>query len=549
MSHLVIVMAQINPLVGDIVGNEQRIVETIAQAKKQYQADMVVFPELTLIGYPPEDLLLRDGLYLQVNAALMRIAQHTQDCAVILGAPWCNESGQRFNGAILLEGGQLMARYAKQVLPNYSVFDEQRYFSSGTEPCVVPWQGIKVGLVVCEDIWHPEPIAKAQQAGAQLIVALNASPFNADKHEDRLAVVRARIAEAGLPIIYVNQVGGQDELVFDGASFAMSAKGELMCQADAFVSGLYPIKLDCNANHSQPDLGGSQHPFAQIPKDEARVYQALQLGIRDYALKNGFKGVLLGLSGGIDSALTLALAVDALGADRVTAVMMPFHYTAQMSIDDAQEQAQLLGVAFEQIAIAPVYDAYDQLLTPILGDAPADITAENLQARIRGTLLMALSNRYGALVLATSNKSESAVGYSTLYGDMVGGFSPLKDVPKTWVYRLARYRNSLAEVIPERVITRPPSAELRPDQCDQDSLPDYDVLDQIIAAYVEQDLSPSEMLAANLADAATIERVVSMIQHNEYKRRQAAPGIKVSMRAFGRDRRYPITSGYQEKLE
>ena len=549
MSPPVIVMAQINPLVGDIVGNEQRIVETIAQAKKQYQADMVVFPELTLTGYPPEDLLLRDGLYLQVNAALMRIAQHTQDCAVILGAPWCNESGQRLNGAIWFEGSQLVARYAKQVLPNYSVFDEQRYFSSGTEPCVVVWQGIKVGLVVCEDIWHPEPIAKAQQAGAQLIVALNASPFNADKHEDRLAVVRARIAETGLPIIYVNQIGGQDELVFDGASFAMSAKGELVCQANAFVSELYPIKLDYDANRTQLELSASQHPLAQIPKDEARVYQALQLGIRDYVLKNGFKGVLLGLSGGIDSALTLALAVDALGADRVTAVMMPFHYTAQMSIDDAQEQAQLLGVAFEQVAIAPVYDAYDQLLTPILGDAPADITAENLQARIRGTLLMALSNRYGALVLATSNKSESAVGYSTLYGDMVGGFSPLKDVPKTWVYRLARYRNSLADVIPERVITRPPSAELRPDQCDQDLLPDYEVLDQIIAAYVEQDLSPSEMLAANLADAATIERVVSMIQRNEYKRRQAAPGIKVSMRAFGRDRRYPITSGYQEKLE
>ena len=547
MTHPVIVMAQINPLVGDIAGNEQLILDAIAQAKQRHQAGMVVFPELTLTGYPPEDLLLRDDLYRQVNAALMRIAQHTQDCAVILGAPWCDEAGKRFNGAIWLENGQLRARYAKQVLPNYSVFDEERYFTPGTEAVVIDWQGVKVGLVVCEDIWHPAPIAKAQHAGAQLIVALNASPFNSDKHEDRLAVAGARIAEAGLPIIYVNQVGGQDELVFDGASFAMSATGALVCQADAFVSGLYPITV--NPKQHSPELRGGIRCFAQIPKDEARIYQALQLGIRDYVLKNGFKGVLLGLSGGIDSALTLALAVDALGADRVTAVMMPFHYTAQMSIDDAKEQAQLLGVTFEQVAIAPIYDAYDQLLTPVLGAPPKDITAENLQARIRGTLLMALSNRSGALVLATSNKSESAVGYSTLYGDMVGGFSPLKDVPKTWVYRLARYRNRLAEVIPERVITRPPSAELRPDQCDQDSLPDYEVLDQIIAAYVEQDLSPADMLAAGLADAATIERVVSMIQRNEYKRRQAAPGIKVSMRAFGRDRRYPITSGYLERLE
>jgi NAD+ synthase (glutamine-hydrolysing) len=548
MPNPVIVMAQINPLVGDIAGNTQLILTSVAQAKALHQADMVVFPELALTGYPPEDLLLRDDLYRQVDTALVQIAQQTADCVVVLGAPWCNEAGERFNGAIWLEGGQCVSRYAKQVLPNYSVFDEERYFTPGAEAVVVHWQGLNLGLVVCEDVWHPQPIAAAKTAGAQMVLALNASPFNSDKHEDRLAVVRTRIAEAGLPIIYVNQVGGQDELVFDGGSFVMSAKGKLVCQGEAFVSGLYPLTVCVDASQTELELRGGVRSFAQVPKDEARFYQALQLGIRDYVLKNGFKGVLLGLSGGIDSALTLALAVDALGADKVTAVMMPFHYTAQISIDDAKAQAELLGVTFEQVPIAPIYDAYDQLLIPVLGAPPTDITAENLQARIRGTLLMALSNRYGALVLATSNKSESAVGYSTLYGDMVGGFSPLKDVPKTLVYRLARYRNRLAEVIPERVITRPPSAELRPDQCDQDSLPDYEVLDQIIAAYIEQDLSPSEMLAAGLADAATIQRVVSMIQRNEYKRRQAAPGIKVSMRAFGRDRRYPITSGYQENL-
>jgi NAD+ synthase (glutamine-hydrolysing) len=548
MPNPVIVMAQINPLVGDIAGNTQLILTTVAQAKALHQAEMVVFPELALTGYPPEDLLLRDDLYRQVDTALVQIAQQTADCVVVLGAPWCDEAGERFNGAIWLEGGQLVARYAKHVLPNYSVFDEERYFSPGSEAVVVHWQDLHLGLVVCEDVWHPQPIAAAKAAGAQIVLALNASPFNSDKHEDRLAVVRTRIAEAGLPIIYVNQVGGQDELVFDGSSFAMSGAGKLVCQGGAFVAGLYPITLTYDQNSLVPALCGGTRNMATIPQAEARIYMALQLGIHDYVLKNGFKGVLLGLSGGIDSALTLALAVDALGPDRVTAVMMPFHYTAQISIEDAQAQAELLGVALEQLPIATIYDAYGQLLTPVLGDPPTDITAENLQARIRGTLLMALSNRSGALVLATSNKSESAVGYSTLYGDMVGGFSPLKDVPKTLVYRLARYRNRLEEVIPNRVITRPPSAELRPDQCDQDSLPDYEVLDQIMAAYVEQDLSPREMLAAGLADVATIERIVSMIQRNEYKRRQAAPGIKVSMRAFGRDRRYPITSGYQENI-
>jgi len=544
MTSVVLVAAQINPIVGDLQGNLIQITTAVEQAKAQHQAEVVVFPELSLTGYPPEDLLLRAGLYQQVEDALLQIAYRAGDCLVIVGAPWQNAQGQRFNGAVCLASGRVVARYAKQCLPNYSVFDEQRYFTPGSKACVLSWRGLKLGLLICEDVWHPGPAHAAQQAGAEYLVSLNASPFHSDKYEDRLNIVKQRVHETGLPFIYVNQVGGQDELVFDGASFAMDGQGEVIAQADAFQTGIYPIKI----KQDSCQLILSSSLAAKLPQAEARVYAALQMGIRDYVLKNGFQGILLGLSGGIDSALTLALAVDALGADRVRVVMMPFRYTASISIEDAQIQANLLGVTYEQISIEPVYSAYDELLAPILGRPVQDVTAENLQARIRGTLLMALSNHYGALVLATSNKSESAVGYSTLYGDMVGGFAPLQDVPKTLVYKLAVYRNSLGVVIPERVISRPPSAELRPDQCDQDSLPDYEVLDQIIAAYVEQDWSPAEIHAARIADQITIERIVSLIQRNEYKRRQAAPGIKVSRRAFGRDRRYPITSGYQERL-
>lgn len=537
-----VVMAQIDPLVGDVSGNVARILRASEQAKRELAADVVVFPEMSLIGYPPEDLLLRHGLYPQIQRALSQLAAEISDVAIVVGYPMMDALGERFNMAAWIYDGLIQASYIKQHLPNYSVFDEQRYFSSGKKPCVIGYKGVQFGLVICEDIWKPGPAIQAAQAGAQVILNMNASPFHAEKHQDRLAVVRRRIDEVKLPIIYVNQVGAQDELVFDGGSFAMSADGEVQVQAPEFVSALSLICVQKEAQGVRL-LAGEQAPLFE---DEARVYQALTLGIRDYVHKNGFQGVLLGLSGGIDSALTLALAVDALGAQAVEAVMMPFHYTAAISLEDAQMQAHTLGVRYENVPIADIYQQFEAALAARFSGLAQDTTEENLQARIRGTLLMAMSNKTGKLVLTTSNKSESAVGYSTLYGDMAGGFSPLIDVPKTLVYRLARYRNSVSAVIPLRVIERAPSAELRPNQTDQDSLPDYAVLDAIVKAYVEQDRTPAEIIAAGLAQAQEVYRVVRLINLNEYKRRQAAPGVRISARAFGRDRRYPITSGYVE---
>jgi NAD+ synthase (glutamine-hydrolysing) len=537
-----VVMAQIDPLVGDVPGNVARILRACEQAKRELAADVVVFPEMCLVGYPPEDLLLRHGLYPQVQKALNQLAAEVKDLAIVVGYPMIDALGERFNMAAWIYDGMIQASYIKQHLPNYSVFDEQRYFSCGKKPCVIGYKGVQFGLVICEDIWKPGPAIQAAQAGAQVILNMNASPFHAEKHQDRLAVVRRRIDEVKLPIIYVNQVGGQDELVFDGGSFAMSADGEVQVQAPEFVTALCLVCVQKNAQ-GVTLLAGEQ---ARLFEDEARIYEALKLGVRDYVHKNGFNGVLLGLSGGIDSALTLALAVDALGAEQVEAVMMPFHYTAPMSLEDAQAQAALLAVRYENLPIGDVFQSFESLLAGRFSGLALDTTEENLQARIRGTLLMAISNKTGKLVLTTSNKSESAVGYSTLYGDMAGGFSPLKDVPKTLVYRLARYRNSLSAVIPLRVIERAPSAELRPDQTDQDSLPDYAVLDAIVKAYVEQDRTPAEMIAAGIAQAEVVYRIVRLINLNEYKRRQAAPGVRISPRAFGRDRRYPITSGYAE---
>ena len=535
-------MAQIDPLVGDISGNVARILRATAQAKQQLNADVVVFPEMSLVGYPPEDLLLRHGLYPQVQKALSQLATSVEGVAIVVGYPMMDALGERFNMAAWIYDGLIQASYIKQHLPNYSVFDEQRYFASGKKPCVIGYKGVQFGLVICEDIWKPGPAIQAAQAGAQVIININASPFHSEKHQDRLAVVRRRIDEVKLPVIYVNQVGGQDELVFDGGSFAMSHQGEVRVQAPEFVNALAVVDLVKQADGIQI-CSGEQAPLFE---DEARIYEALKLGVRDYVHKNGFKGALLGLSGGIDSALTLALAVDALGAEQVEAVMMPFHYTAAISLEDAQAQADIMGVRYENLPIADIYHTFESVLAERFTGLKVDTTEENLQARIRGTLLMAISNKTGKLVLTTSNKSESAVGYSTLYGDMVGGFSPLKDVPKMLVYRLARYRNSLAEVIPQRVIERAPSAELRPDQTDQDSLPDYAVLDAIVKAYVEEDRTPADMIAAGIAAAEVIYRVVRLINLSEYKRRQSAPGVRISMRAFGRDRRYPITSGYAE---
>lgn len=535
-----VVMAQIDPKVGDIAANVELILQTLKLAKSEHNADIVVFPEMTITGYPPEDLLLREELYPQVNQALDDISKACDDIACVVGYTMMDELGERFNMAALIADGAYQASYIKQNLPNYSVFDEQRYFSAGNQSCVVEYKGVKFGLLICEDIWKVTPAIQSVEAGADVILNLNASPFSAEKHQDRIQTLQRRVNEISKPIIYVNQVGGQDELVFDGGSFAMSADGEVCAQSPEFVSALTPVEILKQGESIvlMPSL------LAPLHEDEPRIYEALKLGLRDYVRKNGFPGVVLGLSGGIDSALTLAIAVDALGADRVKAVMMPFEYTAEISKEDAQAQAQAMGVEFDSIPIAPMYQSFETALSQTLDDENG-ITEENLQARIRGTLLMAISNKTGYMVVATSNKSEVAVGYSTLYGDMVGGFSPLKDVPKTWVYRLAKYRNTLSEVIPERVITRAPSAELRPDQTDQDSLPDYDQLDAIIEAYVNQDLSPSQIAELGY-EINEVTRVIRLIDRSEYKRRQAALGVKISHRAFGRDRRYPVTNGYLE---
>ncbi|QCU90021.1 NAD+ synthase [Thiomicrorhabdus sediminis] len=536
-----VVMGQIDPVVGDIDGNVHRIIKAAEQAKDQFHADIIVFPEMTLLGYPPEDLLLRNGLYPQIEQALGKLCDELNDIVCVVGYPMMDDLGERFNMAAWIHKGTIKASYIKQNLPNYSVFDEQRYFTEGHQPCVIEYKGIRFGLLICEDIWKISPCTQAKEAGAEVILNLNASPFSEEKHQDRIATLQRRVDEIKRPIIYVNQVGGQDDLVFDGGSFAISSTGEVMVQSPQFEKALTAVKLEKQVD-SVEVMQGEQ---AQIFHGEARIYEALKLGVYDYVSKNGFPGVLLGLSGGIDSALTLAIAVDALGADKVEAVMMPFRYTADISKEDAAKQAETMQVSYHTVPIEPMYEAFEQSLAPLFAGKSEDLTEENLQARIRGTLLMALSNKNGKMVLATSNKSEVSVGYSTLYGDMVGGFSPLKDVPKTLVYRLAKYRNSLSPVIPERVITRPPSAELRPDQVDQDSLPDYDVLDEIIRLFVKQDKTPQQIIELGF-DPEEVNKVIRLINVSEYKRRQSAPGIKITQRAYGRDRRYPITSRYSE---
>ena len=527
-------MAQINTLVGDIAGNTQRVLE-VSAAQQAAGARMVVFPELTLTGYPPEDLLLRGDLLDRTEAALARLcAELPVELAVVLGYPR-GQDGALFNSAGVISGGKLLAQYDKQCLPNYEVFDEKRYFAAGTEPCVVDVDGLAVGLTICEDIWHPEPAAQAKAAGAEMLININASPFHRGKSSERLQRVKSCAASHQLPIIYVNQVGGQDELVFDGGSFAVDAQGELSASVQTFVEGFPIVTVDRSS-----DAGLVPGDTEADREDLDAVWQALVLGMRDYVNKNGFPGVVLGLSGGIDSAVTLAVAVDALGPERVEAVMMPFRYTASMSVEDAEAEAKALGVRFSNLSIEPLYEAFMTTLVDEFEGLAPNITEENLQARCRGVLLMSISNKKNLLVLTTGNKSELAVGYSTLYGDMAGGFDVLKDCPKMLVYALARYRNTLGDCIPERVITRPPSAELAPDQKDEDSLPPYEVLDQIIEMYVEQDASRQEMVAAGFSHE-DVERVVRLVDLNEYKRRQAPVGVRISRRAFGRDRRYPIT--------
>lgn len=537
-STLRIALGQLNLLVGDIAGNADQVIAAAIRARDELAADAIVFPELTLTGYPPEDLLLRPGLYDRVLFQLERVAQQVAGITLIVGYPRRTLAGT-FNAAAVISDGQLVAHYHKQQLPNYSVFDEKRYFSHGSEACVVTIAGVPVGITLCEDIWHPGPMSQAVAAGARLVVNLNASPYHLSKGGEREAVVAERVAESRVPVVYVNLVGGQDELVFDGESFVMDGDGQVVLRSPAFAASLDLATFDLEAGVVLPRLG----EVAPLLGDEESVYRALVSGIRDYVEKNGFRGVVIGLSGGIDSALTLALAVDALGAGRVEAVMMPSCYTAAMSIEDARQQAETQGVGFRRLPIEPGVAAINATLAESFSGYASDVTEENIQARIRGVLLMAISNKFGWMVLSTGNKSEMAVGYATLYGDMVGGFCALKDVPKSLVFRLARYRNGVSPVIPQRVIDRPPSAELAPDQKDSDSLPDYPTLDRILELYVEQDYCRDEIVAAGF-DLETVTRVIRLVDRNEYKRRQAPPGVRITRRAFGRDRRYPLTSGY-----
>lgn len=531
-----VAIAQINCIVGDIAGNAEKILESARHAKAQ-GASLLVTPELGLCGYPPEDLLLRADFLEACHLQLKKLSQELDGITVIVGHPHQIEEGC-FNAASVLKDGRVAATYHKHALPNHSVFDEKRYFTQGEQALVFEHEGVKVGVLICADVWEPEPALKAKLAGAELLIALNASPFHMEKQLTRLEILRHRVYETHLPIVYVNMVGGQDELVFDGASFVLNAEGHLTHQLPAYQTQLEIVQFDLQPNHSPQPIAATS--MAKKLTVEASVYQALQLGLADYVNKNGFPGVVLGLSGGVDSALTMAIAVDALGANKVHAVMMPSDFTADISIDDAREMAENLGVRYSEIAIEDLFADYLSALSPQFGDLPMDATEENLQARIRGMLLMAISNKFGSIVVTTGNKSEMAVGYCTLYGDMAGGFALLKDVPKTLVYRLSNYRNSLSNVIPQRIITRPPSAELRADQKDEDSLPPYEVLDGIMEAYVENDLSKSDILAMGYK-LADVNRVMSLIDRNEYKRRQSPVGVRITHKGFGKDRRYPIT--------
>ncbi|NIF42859.1 NAD+ synthase [Burkholderia sp. Tr-862] len=570
-------LAQINVTVGDFAGNVARIVAA-ARAAHNVGAQLMVAPELALSGYPPEDLLLRPAFYAAAAAALDALADALRPfdgLAVLVGhplrgpgrgpgrdlgddarAPAVDGNANRpiergvppadtYNAVSLIVGGEIAGTYRKQDLPNADVFDEKRYFATDAEPLVFELNGVKFGVIICEDAWHASAAQIAKAAGAQVLLIPNGSPYHMNKEALRIDILRARIRETGLPMVYVNLVGGQDELVFDGGSFVLDAHGALVAKMPQFDEGHAIVEFD----GARP-LPGAVAPALPV---DAQVYRALVTGVRDYIGKNGFPGVLIGLSGGVDSALVLAVACDALGPERVRAVMMPSRYTADISTTDAAEMARRVGVRYEEIAIAPMFDAFRAALADEFAGRAEDATEENIQARIRGTLLMALSNKFGSIVLTTGNKSEMAVGYCTLYGDMAGGFAVIKDIAKTLVYQLCRYRNATADygqrdVIPERILTRAPSAELRENQTDQDSLPPYDVLDAIMRMYMEEDRPLAEIVAAGYAEA-DVARVARLIKINEYKRRQAPIGIRVTHRAFGRDWRYPITSRFTERLD
>lgn len=544
---VLVALAQINCTVGDLAGNAARIVAAAREAH-QAGARILVTPELSLTGYPPEDLLLRPAFLDAASRALDALVAELAAFAglhVLIGHPQLlfeapapgSALPKPTNTATVAVDGRVLGQYHKLELPNNEVFDEKRYFQVGGEPFVFEVEGTRFGVIICEDAWYPKATAWAKAAGAQVVLIPNASPYHLDKEDLREQIIGARVQESGLPHVYVNLVGGQDELVFDGGSFVLDAHGKPAARMAQFVEGVGYVRFD----GARP-LPGEIAPEATL---EAQVYAALKLGVRDYIGKNGFPGAIIGLSGGVDSALVLAIAVDALGADRVRAVMMPSRYTADISWLDARDMAARLGVRYDELPIMPMFDAFKGALADEFRDLPEDATEENIQARIRGTLLMALSNKSGRIVLTTGNKSEMAVGYCTLYGDMAGGFAVIKDIFKTLVYRLCRYRNALSEVIPERILTRAPSAELRENQTDQDSLPEYDALDAIVQRYMEQNQPVAEIIAAGFAEA-DVQKIVRLIKINEYKRRQAPVGIRVTQRAFGRDWRYPITSRFKE---
>jgi NAD+ synthase (glutamine-hydrolysing) len=537
---LKIALAQVNLLVGDVRGNAARVVATARSASTEQGAHLTLFPELSLSGYPPEDLLFHRGFRRQVEEGLAQLKSELGAAAVMVGFPEYTRAGI-YNSAALIADGEIAAIHRKAELPNYKVFDEKRYFRAGTQPTVAAVRGFRVGLLVCEDIWEPESAQLARADGAQLLAVINASPFEIHKQREREEIARARTRDVGLPLAYVNLLGGQDELVFDGNSFVMDAAGEVVLRAPSFVEGVWSVEFTRDARGKAVPRAGVVVPELS---DEASVYGALVLGVRDYVRKHGFPGVVMGLSGGVDSALTLAIAVDALGAEQVHAVMMPSRYTSQMSLEDARAQADALGVKYSVLSIESMFESTLATLKDEFAGRAPDAAEENIQSRCRMLLLMGLSNKTGRMLLTTGNKSEMAVGYATLYGDMAGGFAPIKDCSKMLVYRLARYRNAQGEVIPARVIERAPTAELRHGQKDSDSLPPYEVLDAILEAFIEEDLSVDEIEARGF-DRATTRRVLDLVKRNEYKRRQAPPGVRVSRRAFGRDWRYPITNGYR----
>ena len=542
-SEIRIALAQINVVVGAVEDNVDKIIDFAKRAVSELDCDLMVCSELVLTGYPPEDLLLRPGFNTRVEQQLQRLCDSVKDIDLVIGYPKKTPEGL-FNMGALIEGGKLAHEYKKIKLPNYSVFDEKRYFLPGNKPCVIDYKGHLLSITVCEDIWHTGPIEDAVATGAEVIININGSPYHTDKIAERREVVCAKARQVQTPVVYVNQVGGQDELVFDGASFVSDKDGKVIHQMVSFEEGLSAISLSSTQDGTR--LQGSE--MGAESSFHESVYNALVLGVRDYVRKNGFSGVVIGLSGGIDSALTTTIAVDALGKENVDVIMMPFLYTSDISKHDAHAEAEALGIKYHVISIEPMYNAFVEQLAPIFEGREEDSTEENIQARCRGLILMAYSNKTGKMVLTTGNKSEMSVGYATLYGDMVGGYNAIKDVPKILVYELAKYRNTLSQVIPERVITREPSAELKPNQIDQDSLPPYEILDPILELYVEQDCAPKDIVAQGFSEEY-VSQVIRMVDRNEYKRRQSAPGVRISKRAFGRDRHYPITSGFRPKVD